>query len=224
VASDLKGWDIFRNPKWILDNLLAKYKVIRVPTNAGWVSVVVGSGALGYEPLCMYLHTGTTASSSARFYHATRGLNSGDINYDRVDWLKKLELSFLIVRYFSDAEVKARFQLKESYTEGILAQRGIGVSIDNYAMVGEAYGTARGTVSLGTLTDFMVKRIKIVIVPSTRVEFWVDDVLTGTLTGTAVPSIQGTAAGYLVASIINGTTGGVDAYLFVGDIIITQEW
>jgi hypothetical protein len=209
--------------KNLLDKLLEKYKVIRVPTNVGWYSSHVGSGSAIVEPLRHYLYTGTTASSRAMLWTYIFGLNSGNLFDIYIDWRKRLEFEFMLARERSDSECSARVQLKESASEGILAQRGIGVSIANYTMTGEAYGTARGTVSLGTLTNERLARIKIVKT-DTEVQFWVNGVLVGTLTGTAVPSVEGTSEAYMVISIINGTTGGVNAVFIVGNFIIVQEW
>lgn len=221
--SDLKHWDVYKDPLWLLHNLYKKYKVIRVPTNAGWISSLVNSGALTQVPFLLGPHTGVTANSRGLAYATTLGLNSGTLSRSYIDWTKWLELSFILLRLNSDAEAVGRFQLKEIGTEGILANQGIGIQATNYALVGEAYGTARGTVSLGNLTDDRSVKIKIVK-KATSVEFWVNDVLTDILTGTAVPAVAGTAAGYSVASIINGGTGTVDGYLFVGNIQVIQEW
>ena len=46
----------------------------------------------------------------------------------------------------------------------------------------------------------------------------------GRLTGAYVPNVQGTLGAYLVVSIVNGPTGGVNAYFGVGDIKIIQSW
>jgi hypothetical protein len=220
----MKRWDVFRDPKWILDNFLAKYKLIRVPTNYNWVMSNVGSGSVAQTPTYLSPRTGVTASSRALAFVYEFGLNSGGISQWYIDWTKRLELEFFISRLNSDAEAVARFQLKESETEGQLAERGIGIQISNYTMVGESYGTARGTVNLATLTDGIAYRIKIVKTAS-AVEFWVNGVLIGTITtAAAIPNVQGDAQGRIVASIINGVTGGVNACLYISNIIITQEW
>ncbi len=195
-----------------------------VPTNAAWVVTdIVGSGVMGQEPFRLWCNAGGTANSKALAQISTFGLNSGTISRTLVDWTKRLEMEFWVARVTAEAEAVCRFQLKEIHTEGILAERGIGIQITNLAMVGESYGSARGTVALGSLTSDRIKRIKIVV-NGTQVEFWVDGVLTGTLTGTAVPAVVGTATGSMVASAINGATGGVSAYLMLGDIKIKQEW
>jgi len=222
VASDLRGWDIFKDPLWLLHNLYEKYKVVRVPTSGGWLTNNI-NGAAVLRPFMLYVNTSATANSRGLVYAEGIGLNSGDIVAGYCDWTKRLEIEFSVARIGSDSEVEARVQLKEANTEGILAQRGVGVSINNFDMVGEAYGTARDTLPLGTLASNRLARIKIVV-RSVVVEFWVDGVLQGTLTGNAVPSVQATASTYMVISIINGPTGGVNAYLIASNIQITQEW
>jgi len=220
----MKYWDVFRDPKWILDNLLAKYKVIRVPTNAGWSTSNTGSGVTGFTPLYMYAYTGTTANSRGLGYCYAYGLNSGDLYKHYADWTKHLEFHFLVARVSSDPQVIARVQLKETSSEGALAQRGIGIEIDNYTLIGEGYGTSRGTVNLGTtLSDDKMYRIKLVLRYGV-LEFWVNNVLKGTLSGSYVPNTQGTTNAFLVASIINGSTGGVSTDLYLGNICIIQEW
>jgi hypothetical protein len=202
---------------------MSDFKVLRVPTNAGWASDNLGSGGNAMGPFNLTNYTGTTASSRGMLRSSAYGLNSGNMARPYCDWDNRLELNFIVCRWNSDAEAVARVQLKESYSEGQLAQRGIGIQVNNYSMYGESYGTVRGTVSLASLTDNRTKRVKIVL-RSGAVDFYVDGVLAGTLTGDAVPSGAGGADCVLVASIINGSTGGVNAYMMVGDIMIVQEW
>jgi len=213
----------YLDPKDLLDDLLKDYKIIPVPTNANWLTSYTGSGGATLRPFWMAVYTGTTANSRGMGYVYTSGLNSGDRMIHAVDYSKWLEWDFVITRTGSDPEVVARIQLKQVNTEGDLADVGLGLRIDNYDVLGEAYGTARQTVSLGTLTSDRIWRVKIVHVPGTRVEFWVNGNLIGTLTGTAVPTGV-TATTYLVISIINGATGGVMANLYVGNIRFVQRW
>jgi len=210
------------NPKPLLDNLLKKYRIINVPTNAGWGSSLVGSGVYGLSPFYLFVSTGTTASSSATSYIIVFGLNSSTLSRHYVDWTKRLELHFTIARFNPDAECIARFQLKESNALGALAQKGVGIEIANYALRGEGYGTSRGVVDLMTLADGITYEIRIVKDGSV-IEFWVNNVLLGQLSGEYVPNVQGTTAAYLMASINNGPTGGVSDTLYVGNIRIIQE-
>jgi len=223
VVSDLKYWDIFKDPLWLLNNLFDRWKVIPVPHNGGWATSNIGSGGTSQSAWYLAAYTGTTANSRGLASSIVFPLNSGDISRHYIDWSKRLEIYFDLARFRSDAEAVARIQLKETPSEGALAQRGIGIEINNYNMLGEGYGTARSTVSIGSLTDDRMARIRIVKT-NTAIDFYVNGVLQGSLTGAAVPNVQGGATGYMVVSIINGATGGVDAVLYVSDIWILQAW
>ena len=210
------------NPKPLLDNLLKRYRIINVPTNTGWSASISGSGGYIQHPFYIYVLTGTTASSSALLRVITLGLSSSTLAIYRVDWTKRLEIHFAITRYNSDPECVARFQLKESNALGALEQRGVGIEIANYLLRGEGYGTSRGTVNLMTLTDGRTYEVKIVK-DGSELEFWVNNVLLGKLSGAYVPNVPGEAYAYLVASINNGPTGGVSDEFQVGNIRIIQE-
>jgi hypothetical protein len=205
-----------------LSNYNERYRIINVPTNAAWFTSTVGSGGYTLRPTLMTLYTGTTASSSMTLYTVVFGLNSLTSSMYVVDWRKRLEIHFSIGRYNSDAECVARFQLKESNALGALTQKGVGVEIANFALRGEGYGTARSTVDLMTLANDRPYEI-IIVKDGSRLEFWVNNVLLGQLSGNYVPNVLGTADAYFVASINNGTTGGVNATFYVGNIYIIQE-
>jgi len=209
-------------PKPLLDNLLKRYRIINVPTDAGWFTSLTGSGAQGQRPCYLFVATGTTASSSAVVYALTFGSNTSTLCKHFVDWTKRLEIHFTIARLYSDPECVARFQLKESNALGALAQRGVGIEIANYALRGEGYGTSRGVVDLMTLTNDRTYEIRIVK-DGSILEFWVNDVLLGKLSGEYVPNVPSTVEAYFVVSINNGPTGGVNGQLFVGNIRIIQE-
>lgn len=213
--------DYWSRYQWTLRQA-PELKHFRIPTSSPWFESNV-NGAVYYGPTCMFLNTSVNANSRALAQFFMIGSNSGDILYDYIDWTKHIELSFFINRYLSDAEVVARVQLKEVNTEGQLAARGIGIQINNFDVFGEAYGTAGNTVAIGTMIDNQIMRVKI-IVESNQVEFWVNGVLAGTLTGTAVPNVAADTSGFIVMSIINGVTGGVNAYLYIGNIEFLQEW
>jgi len=215
------GWQ--RTLRLLTLEFFDKYKLIVIPTNAAWTVTVVGSGAFAQVVAYLYVDTGTTPNSSAKLHHWTFGLNSGDRLMHACDYSKRLEWEFVIVRRNSDPEATARIQLKQTIAEGALADQGIGLEISNFDVFGEAYGTARDTVSLGTLTEDRLWRVRIVHIPGARVEFWVNGVLKGTLTGAAVPTGVTTTTS-MVISIINGPTGGVAARFYVSKIVLTQEW
>ncbi len=131
------------------------------------------------------------------------------------------------MRYTSDVNFQGRFQVKDVGTLGQLAEKGIGLQIDNLALTGESYGEARGTVDLSTtLTVNVPYKITITLYPATlydteRVEFRVNNVLKGTITtANQVPNALGTAAAYVVASSLSTAAGG--AAMIVTDINMTQ--
>jgi hypothetical protein len=167
--SDLRGWDLFNDPKWLLENLFTRYKVINVPTDAGWGYAFVGSGSWSQRPFYLHLNTGMTASSSARAYTDPYYLNTNLAQSYYLDWNKRLELWLIANRINSDPECIGRIQLKNTNAEGALASLGVGVEFDNYSVIGEAYGTARGTVSLGTIPNETPWRFRIVHIPGVKV-------------------------------------------------------
>jgi len=211
------------DPKALFDDFLSKYKVLFIPLNGGWFTDNAGSGIVSQLPMMLYVNTGTTANSRALAYCNARVLNSGDLVTDRIDFSKQLEIIVHLTRSGNDPECVGRFQLKTVTSEGALSDKGLGLEFQNFDVYGESYGTARGTVSLGTIPYGMVRVFKIVLVPSSRVEFWVNGSLAGTLTGDHVPTGTTTAA-YFVVSIINGPTGGVSATIQPFHIMVIQEW
>lgn len=223
MASDLKYWDVFKDTRWIFDKLLERYKVKPWSFTGGWSSNA-GSGGTEARGPWTRVYTGTTASSRGEYYFYAYGLNSGDATRSAVDYGKKLEIYFSLAVWGDDPECVRRFQLKHTTAEGALTGTGIGIEIDNYAVYGEAYGSLRGTVSLGTIPSDRLWRFKIVLVPGNRVEFWVNGSLGGVLTGDYVPT-GNVSGGYIVFSIVNGATGGVDANLeMFHPFWIIQEW
>jgi hypothetical protein len=215
------GWDVFSDPKWLLDNLLRKYNVIILPSS-GWYAVAAGSGGYGVASFFLQLWTGTTANSSEKLTSQVLGLSDPNTSMSYVRWDRDFDIRFVVVRLNSDPECVARVQLKESSALGALSQPGVGIEIANYLMRGEGYGTARGTVDLLTMTGNREYRVRIVK-KATTLQFFVENVLMGTLSGSYVPNSPGTATAYFVISINNGSTGGVNANFFIGDIKIVQK-
>ena len=208
--------------KWLLDQLLSEYAVKHIPSYAGWVASNAGSGLAAQEAFNLYVQTGTTPSSQGLFSAAARFLNVAGRTFYLINFDKRIELSFWFSRENSDPESVARVQLKSVNKEGALTNKGVGIEIDNTTVYGESYGTARGTVSLGTITLFRTVYVKIVHIPGQRVEFWLNNALVGTLTGNYVPSGE-TTDSFLVVSIINGPTGGVNARLWCSHFLIVHK-
>jgi len=113
-----------------------RFKILNIGLSAGWITTLVGSGIIVQRPAYLVLNTGTTANSSAKAHCATLNLNPGNAHGRRVDWRKRLEIDLELCRFNSDPEATARFQLKESSAGGALAQRGIGIEIQNLDITG----------------------------------------------------------------------------------------
>lgn len=192
----------------------------QIPT-AGWTALSrVGSGVEASIALYVRVRTGTTPNSSCGSYIEMFGFGAGPgaVNFD-----KELELEFEILRSTSDAECISRVQLKAGATVAQLAAKGIEIEITNYSIEGAGYGTARGSVALGNLTDNTRSHIGIHHVPAKRIDFYVNGTLSGSITNTAnIPSgILSGALGLL--AINNGATGGVNAFCYLQNIRVRQE-
>jgi len=204
------------------EGLYDRFKILNIALNAGWTTAVVGSGTVLQEPARLILHTGTIANSSARTWTRTLNLNPGNASGHFVDWRKRLEIDLELCRFRSDPEATARFQLKESSAGGALAERGIGIEIQDLDIYGEGYGTSRGTVLLGTLTVDRPFHVKIILADGVA-EFWLDGVKAGELSGVNVPQVLGTVDGFYVFEVLNGVTGGIIFHLQCAKLEVTQE-
>jgi len=204
------------------EGLYDLFKILNIAINAGWRTALVGSGSITQRPSQLALNTGITANSSARIWSISLNLNPGNAYGHRIDWRKRLEIDLELCRFYSDPEATARFQLKETSAGGALAQRGIGVEIQNLDVYGEGYGTSRGTVFLGTLTVSYPFHVKIVLADGVA-EFWLNGVKAGELSGANVPQVLGTVDGYYVFEVVNGPTGGVAFQLQCARLEVVQE-
>jgi len=204
------------------EGLYDRFKIFSIGLNVGWITTLVGSGIVRQRPSGLALSTGTTANSSAKAHRIGLNLNPGNAYGHYVDWRKRLEIDLELCRLNSDPEATARFQLKETPAGGALAQRGIGVEIQNLDLYGEGYGTSRGTVLLGTLTVDRPFHVKIILVDGVA-EFWLDGVKVEELSGANVPQVLGTADAYYVFEVVNGATGGVHFYFQCARLEVVQE-
>ena len=205
-----------------LAHLMRDGNPLFIPTNAGWTEVLVGSGTSNLSPFSLDVRTGTTASSSAlRQTQSLNGIHPGAGGYSAINYDKKLLLVFSLARANSDAQAVGRTQLKRAATIGALADLGLGVREDNLVLVGESYGSALGELDLSyTLTDATPVRIAIFHNPTVpSIQFYVNWVLKDTqTTATKIPSGVAATDNFLVRSIANGITGGVNALGFLSNI------
>jgi len=183
-----------------------------------------GSASVSYGLNYVSPRTGVVANS---LYLQTNwgfvwGLNDDPAHGapDSWDATKRLIWEFTVSREGDDAECVGRVQMKvqSDLAEGDLADVGLGVRVDNYAVTGEAFGSARQTVDLGSITS-SAYRFKIKYYPGDRIEFWKNGVYIGQLTGTALPSnawLNKIMA--LSVSLKNGATGGATPVLYVSNM------
>jgi len=207
-----------------LTNLALNTRILWVPTNAGWGAAVTGTGATEQGPSYNAVYTGATASSTARLY--TGGLRHDQGSAGGLDFTKRVLWAFTINRAAgNDAEVVARVQLKAASTEGALGAGGIGIQISNLTLVGESYNAGLSTT--GTLDTVTVAEMDDIVVvcdqPNSKVDFYVNQVLVGSITTAAnIPS--GNVAVRMICSIIRGATGATDSYLQTGNILVATEY
>lgn len=192
--------------------LLKGGNVLHIPTNAGWTSTVVGSGSAGQGVSTLYLNTGSSTNSSARFSTNIYGFNIGNA-YTQFTFDKKMYFIFNYCRVNSENTATGFVQLKTVGDIGPLAAKGFGLRVDNLSLVGESYGTALGTVDLATtLVSAYTYQIVIVFSPGVpKIEWYVRTTAGGQLTlkgsqttAAYIPSGQSGDYGYMVDSIANG--------------------
>lgn len=201
--------------------LLKGGNLLHVPTNAGWTAVVTGSGATEQAVFYLNVNTGNTANSSALLRVVTEGFHRDIADAYAWDWAKKAYLVFNYIRDDSCATGIARFQLKGVNTIGALAAKGIGLRVDNLALVGESYGTELGEVDLATtLALLKIYQIAIVFYPGSKIEWYVNGVLKGTQSTSAKIPTGNIPDSYLVHSAENGAT----AAHFLSRILHPKIW
>jgi len=212
-------------PVWSSEPAFLGGKLFIITTETYTGSSIANSGAIWDQPTVIRASTGATANSKALVYWGVYGLTTGTQTRGLIDWDKKLHFACGLSRYLSDAECVARLQLKEAITEGILAAKGIGIEINNLAVVGEGYGTSRAETDLSTaFTSLKEYDLHIIHYPGSKIEWYIDNVLKGTEdTSGNFPTGNSGTYFYLVFSIINGGTGGTDCEFWMMRPTIWQE-
>ena len=189
--------------------LLKGGKFLTIPTPVtGWTQALVGSGIIAQRIGDIYCSTGATNPSSVRTNFLLTGFGNSSAP-EVIDWTKMMYFIFSAFRKTSVATAVSRVRIHDN-TAGLaaLAGKGIGIQITNYAIVGESYGTTLGTVDLSTsLSDGNTDEIAIVYTPASKVEFFVNGVLKGTISGTASQLPGTTSDSYVDLSVENLSTG-----------------
>lgn len=212
-----------------LGRLFAEENFLQVPST-GWTQTLVGGGTTTQGITAQRIRTSVTANSSSLLTllvwnnFGSRELGAA-LGSQTIWWEHRLELIFNISLPASDSEAVTRIQIKQESTIGALGDKGIGLRIDNLALVGESYGSSLGTVDLATtLTVDDVVRIRIVLDPvALTIAWFVDDVLKGTQsTAGKIPTTSSNVC-YLAISVANGATGGVAYLADIANPIVVQE-
>ena len=181
-------------------------RYMHVPINDLWTDNSGGTGSSTLYPQYAEVACAAAGGDHGLVYCRAPFLNSyvDGSTWDRVDFDNMFIWAFDVTRDSgTHADIRARVQLKQANGEGILANDGMGIQIQNYDIYGEAFAAAQATANLNvTMTADYTYRIAIVLIPNVSVDFYVNEVYRGQIT-TQVPT--GPAAGtcYWVISIDN---------------------
>jgi len=204
--------------------LIRRGDLLHIPTGVGWTEAVVGTGVTTSGISVLSGTTGVNVNSSALRRVSLLGFTNGVANPYRLDWDKKLRLLFKLYSAGEDSECVRRLQIKEATTIGALGALGLGIRMDNFALVGESYGTEIGELALATLVVSPLYQIEIIHYPGSKIEWYVDDVLKGTQSTSAkIPSGDAGNTTTMMLSIKNGATGGASCSLWMMHPKIWQE-
>lgn len=187
-----------------LTTLTRRYRYSYMPSvNAG--TSVTGSGSGSSEGSWIEMATGNTALSKCGKFLTTSIFWSHSASSYRVNWNNDIVYLFTVRRNFtSDANVISRVQIKDSQAIGALAEKGIGLRIENYKLYGESYGASGlASVDLGTtMTAVTPYEIMVVFTSGSSVKWYVEGVLKGTQsTAGNIPTGEGSATGSFMYSI-----------------------
>ena len=197
----------FATPEFISELLNRQARTFQVPINNLWTDGSVGTGSSTLYPTFAEVACAAAGGDSG-LVHAPAALMNSYVDgtqWDRVDFDNRIEIAFDVSRDAgSHADVRARVQLKQANAEGVLANDGFGIQIQNYDIYGETFAAAQATVNLGvTMTALYTYRIKIILVPNVGTYFYVNNVLRG-VDATQIPAGPAAGACYWVISIDNG--------------------
>ena len=195
-----------------------------LPTVSGWTNTGVNSGSVVVNaPSYMVLRAAAVANSTILSLDVCGYLNSNTLGASLIDWNKRLLFVANIIVNPSDTQATRFMQLKEATAIGQLAENGIGISMANLTLTGEAYGTSRGTKAFTTNLTVNQPALLAILLTSTGVEFVLDNVSQGSITAAnTFPTGDGAAAGNFMFSNANGAAG-TQGDLYVGGIEVWQE-
>jgi len=209
-----------------LPQLWSKGRQLVIPTNAGWTEVATGSGAGAMAIFQLYTATGATNSSTDMYRVNVSALGVAGTGYGIINWAKKHIFIFRVWRATTSATTIGRVQLKNAATIGAMGEKGIGIRVDNFAIVGESYGASLGTQATGiTMVTGEDNKVVIIHDPDVpKIEWWVDGVLKATETTSAkIPQALTAVQGTFVVSIEKGAVADTPGFLIEFPLIWQSE-
>ena len=209
ITPSLRGANALRSARGMI--LAGRHIVIADYVN-GWTFAAVAGGTQQSALNQMYIETSATANSSELQRILCPHLSAPDgANQHDWDMRKRWLIGFNLAIANADAQASAALQFKAATTIGDLGAVGLGVQCANLALSGESYGSARGSVSIATLTAGKSYHVGIELFPGLKVDYYLDGVLTATQSTAAnVPNALFAANGNIFAKVANGAAGGAD--------------
>lgn len=211
----------------ITRELFGKGFPIPLDISASLTATVTGSGttATTSPGTTSRVRSGTTATSTAKLATLAWGFRPGAVS-NGFSWNVPFSLWCCLSRENSDAQSTARFHLRKENSVADLGDVGVGITIANYAISGETYGSQRATVDLSTtMADYTDYWIEVRHDPDNQAtHFYVNGVYKASITTNSnVPTSASNATHYWVWSIANGAAGGVNAGLYFGNPFVLMK-
>ena len=159
-----------------------------------WLETTNGTGNIDMRPRRYTIGTGATSTAWAKVSSIAIDRWTPGVAANVIDWT--LPILIKVTLSVDDNTTNGTFKLslgkQQSEAVGDLAQRGIGIAVDNLALKGIAHdGTSLDTTSLGTLAAKQTYQILIVSDGAGNVEWFLDGVASGSTA--AGPDAAGTA-------------------------------
>jgi hypothetical protein len=196
-------------------------RVYDIPTVTGWIPTIVNSGTLT-NVMPLEVATGTDPNSSAKGTMLLRGLFTNFFSA-LIDWTKQFELDFTCEKIGNYNQTVAYVTIGAVGSDGVLTGSGLGFLVTDFNCYGQSYGTSQQTLNLTTaLTEEYMADVRIVFIPNSKLQFWINGELKATQTTTAkLPT--GSPQAWFNIGIYNGAAGGVNQYFHIQNIKITQQ-
>lgn len=195
-ATDTVNYNIAPNVSKAVQDILRFNHWDDIELTSGWAASTTGSGSVSQLPRSLGVNTGTTFNSTASArLSAFVGYSIGE-SRGVIDWTRPITIFVIFTAAGTTNDGISRFTLGKTSADGIgaLGRKGIGFQITEISgsptLTGLAHdGVALNTTDLATLSAFRTTKIAIESDGLGNVEFFVNDVLEGSVDG---PNTLGT--------------------------------